>query len=323
MIIDIHSHIVDRGYLQSLTDLWGLEASSPSPGHTLLRKDGHTVAWYRDEMFDPDHRLREMDRKGIDRRVISLSTPEVYPWPKDEQIALSRKINDTIAGMCKAHPDRFTGLASLPLVDVDASLKELDRCLGELNMAGVMIGSNVEGIPMNDPGFEAIWERLNRDRIPVFEHPMFPKNTDGMEEFELPLRVGFVFDTTLAVTRMIYGGVFERYPDFPYIMAHTGGTLLMVIQRLDNGYRIFPDCREHITKPPSHFAKKLYYDSASFFAPALKMAYDYLGPDQILWGTDDPYIDSDTAHVRELNLPGDDEAKVLGGNAARLLGLAD
>ena len=321
MKIDIHSHIVERHYIDSLKDLLGLAVQCPAPGHTLLRRDGHTVAWYRDEMFDPEFRLREMDRKGIDIRVLSLSTPNVYCWPRDAQIKMARLMNDATMRLCGAHPDRFAGLASLPLIDIDASLTELNRTRDELKMVGVMIGSNVAGLPMNDPKFEPLWCRINELKLPVFEHPMFPAHIGDMEEFELPLRVGFVFDTTLAVTRMIYSGIFERYPDFPYIMAHTGGTLLMVIQRLDNGYYLFPDCREHITKPPSHFAKQLYYDTASFFGPALRMAYDYVGADHLLFGTDDPFINSDTKHVENMSFDAGDEVKILGANAARLLNL--
>jgi len=106
----------------------------------------------------------------------------------------------------------------------------------------VIIGSNVAGMQVNDPRFEPVWARLDALRLPVFEHPMFPPNMQK-EQFELPLRVGFIFDTTTAAARLIYSGIFERYPNFPYIMAHTGGALLMLLQRLDNGYRLFPDCR--------------------------------------------------------------------------------
>ena len=120
---------------------------------------------------------------------------------------------------------------------------------------------------------------------------------------------------------MIYAGIFERYPNFPYIMAHTGGALLTILERLDNGYRIFPDCRKYITRLPSEFAKHLYYDSCSFFGPALRMAHELVGADHILWGSDDPYIGADTKHVDDLPISAEDKAKILGGNAARLLNI--
>jgi aminocarboxymuconate-semialdehyde decarboxylase len=317
---DIHAHFVDRAYLEDLRALWRLTAQKTSDGKTLLRKDGYTAVWFRDDMFDIDHRLREMDRKEIDIRVLSLSTPNVYPWDAADQVPLTRRVNDALAGICRSHPDRFAGLASLPLKDIDASLSELDRVL-DLGMKGVMIGSNVDGAALNDSRFEPLWQKINRLRLPVFEHPMFPTHTDDMREFELPLRVGLIFDTTLCVTRLIYSGVFERYADFPYIAAHTGGALLMMLDRLDNGYRVFPDCREHISKPPSEYARRLYYDTAAFGAPALMLAMECAGSGHLLFGTDDPYIDSDAGHVERLPISDRDKTAILGENLAALLNL--
>lgn len=321
MRIDVHAHLVDRDYLEALTRLGGLRAERTGDGKTLLRRDGYTVAWSRADMFDIGHRLREMDRNGIDIRILSLSTPNVYPWGGAEQVKMARLVNDALARLVRAHPDRFVGLASLPLHDTRAALEELERARGALGMKGVIIGSNVDGMAMNDARMEPVWARLNALRLPVFEHPMFPKDTSALGEFELPLRVGLIFDTTLAATRMIYGGVFARYPDFPYIMGHTGGALLTIVERLDNGYRLFPDCRKFITKPPSEFARKLYYDTCAFYAPALMMAIESVGTGQLLFGTDDPYIDADASHVERLTI--DDSAKtaILGGNAARLFGI--
>ena len=321
MRIDVHAHIVERDYLEALQRLAGLTAERTADGKTLLRRDGYTMAWTRADMFDVDRRLSEMDRKGIDVRVLSLSTPNVYPWRGAEQVRIARAINDALARMVRAHPDRFVGLASLPLADTGAALAELERSVGELGMKGVVIGSNVDGMAMNDARLEPVWARLNALRLPVFEHPMFPKDTSGLGEFELPLRVGLVFDTTLAATRMIYGGVFERYPDFPYILGHTGGALLTILERLDNGYRLFPDCRKFIARPPSEFAKKLYYDTCAFYAPALRMAIDSVGVSQLLFGTDDPYIDADVGHVERLAIGAEEKTAILGGNAARLFGL--
>ncbi len=322
MKIDVHSHILDRDYVQALVDLKGLTAQAGDRGQTLLRHGKATYLWYRDEMFDTDDRLRRMDDAGIDIRLLSLSTPSVYEWEGADQVEAARRINDATARVVHGHPDRFGGIGTLPWGGgAEAALTELERITGDLGLAGVAVGSNIGGTTLDDPVLEPIWARINELRLPVFEHPMFPVNTAGMDAFELPLRVGFVFDTTLALTRMIYAGVFERYPDFPYIVAHTGGALLTILERLDNGYRLFPDCREKISKLPSEYARKLYYDTCSFYGPALRMALEIVGPEQLLWGSDDPFIGADDAHVQSLDIPDAQKALIVGGNAATVFGL--
>jgi aminocarboxymuconate-semialdehyde decarboxylase len=319
--IDIHAHVVDRKYVDALQHDLSLAVEMTAAGQTLMRRDGYTFLWHRESMFDIEGRLRTMDLQGVDMRVLSLSTPNVYEWRGERQIEMARHMNDVTAALVRAHPKRFAGLGSLPLDDVSASLEELDRITGELELCGVMIGSNVAGVPVNHPRFEPVWARIDALRLPVFEHPMFPANT-RQEEFEMPLRIGFVFDTTAAAARLIYSGIFERYPNFPYILAHTGGALLMLLERLDNGYRLFPDCRKHIDRLPSEYATRLYYDTCSFFGPALKMACELVGPEHLLWGSDDPFIGADAVHVEAMPLPSADKAMILGGNAARLLKLS-
>jgi aminocarboxymuconate-semialdehyde decarboxylase len=321
MNIDVHSHIVDRQYLDDLVSTLGLETESTGDGKTLFRRHGCTVAWSRTDMFEADQRLIEMDQKDIAVRILSLSAPNVYLWDKASQPDAARHINDVLAKLCRQHPDRFIGLASLPLKDIEGSLVELDRCIHELGMKGVIIGSNVDGLQLDDPKFDPIWARINQLRLPVFEHPMFPNNSAGFEGFELPLRLGLIFDTTLSATRLIYSGVFERYPDFPYIMAHTGGALLMALARLDNGYRLFPDCRRYINKLPSEYAKRLYYDTTAFDEKALIFALNTVGPQRLLFGTDDPFIAADTSHVTKLPISAADQKQILGANAVRIFGL--
>jgi aminocarboxymuconate-semialdehyde decarboxylase len=319
--IDIHAHFVDRHYLDDLTRVMRLDSEPTADGKTLLREHGATIAWTRPDMFDVEHRLADMAQKKIATRILSVSAPNVYPWPAAEQVAIARHVNDALSRYCRAYPKQFIGLASLPLADVDASLREIDRAVNELGLRGMAIGSNIGGVPLNDARFEPLWAKINALRLPVVEHPMFPPNTADMGEFELPLRVGLMFDTTLMAARMIYAGIFERYPDFPFVLAHTGAALIMLMERLDNGYRLFPDCRKFIDKLPSEYGKRLYYDSCAFGEQALMFAISAIGTGQILFGTDDPFIGSDTAHVASLPISEADKAAILGGNAARLFGL--
>src|SRR5580692_10401799 len=262
MKVDVHSHIVDRKYLDDLVSTLGLETESTSDGKRLFRRNGSTVAWSRPDMFEIDQRLREMDKKEIAVRVMSLSAPNIYLWDDADQIEAARHINDALRKLCRQHPDRFIGLASLPLKDIEGSLVELDRCISELDMKGVIIGSNIDGLQLDDPKFHPIWARINELRLPVFEHPMFPNNSAGLEGFELPLRLGLIFDTTLCAT------------------------LLITLARLDNGYRLFPDCRRYINKLPSEYAKRLYYDTTAFDEKALSFALNVVGPERLLFGTD-------------------------------------
>ena len=320
-IIDSHAHILDREYLNALAAFMGLSSSTTEAGQTLLRKGGATVAWHKESFFDLQARIAEMDRQGIAMRILSLSSPSVYEWPADEQVRMARYINDQMARACNQHPTRFQGLATLPLGDTAAALSELDRSLDELGLIGVAIGSNVGGKPLNHPDLEPVWQAINRRRVPVIEHPMLPLGSEHMDEFELPLRVGFVYDTTTAVARMIYGGVFERYPDFPFIIAHTGGALLSLLERLDNGYRLFPDCRKHISTLPSDYARRLYYDTCSFYGPVLEMARSIVGAERLLWGADDPFIGAGPGHVQNLDFTAQEKDLILGGNAQRIFAL--
>lgn len=321
MKIDIHSHIFDHGYFDALLQDMPLTKEISAAGQTLLRKDGYTYMWWKDSFYDMEHRISVMDKQGIGMRALSLSSPNVYDWSGNRQVEMARYINDATAKVVAAHPDRFFGIGNLPLSDIGASLSELDRLVDVQGIKGVMVGSNVAGMQLNHSRFEPIWARLDALRMPVFEHPMFPPNM-GKEEFEMPLRLGFVFDTTTCATRMIYSGIFERYPNFPYIMAHTGGALLMLLERLDNGYRLFDDCRKYINKLPSEYAKNLYYDTASFYAPSLMMAHSIVGADHILFGSDEPMIGPDTSLIDGLPISDADKAKIVGKNAARIFGIA-
>jgi aminocarboxymuconate-semialdehyde decarboxylase len=322
MKIDVHAHFVNAEFYDELTRLPGIFVRDTGDGRHELRLGNTTYMWRKEEWFRPDHCLSDMDRKGIDMRLLSFSAPNVHSFPTDRQPALARSLNDALLRKCDTAPDRLRALCCLPLADIEEAFKELDRVRGSAMFAGVSMGSSLDAVPLNHPRLEPIWARFDQLRIPVVEHPMYPANTSGLDEYELPIRLGFIYETTTALTRMIYGGVFERYPNFPYVVAHTGGALLVLLERLDNGYRIFPDCRQHISKLPSHYAQQLYYDTCSFSAEAILLAHRLIGADRLLFGTDYPYIDTGSDHVTTLPIPTKERSAILGANAVRLFGLA-
>ncbi len=323
MRIDVHAHFVNERFYTAIEGIAGIVMRETEPGVSELRLGSTSYAWKRAAWFDEDHCLRDMDAKGIDMRVLSLTSPNVHVFDRLGQIELARRLNDDMLVYCERRPDRFRALCALPLADIEASLAELDRVRGHQLFSGVAMGSSLDGVPLNHKSLEPIWARLDALRCPVVEHPVYPANTAGLDEYELPIRVGFMFETTVALTRMIYAGIFERYPNFPYIVAHTGAALLMLLERLDNGYRIFPDCRKDITQLPSVYAKRLYYDTCSYSTEAQMLAHAIVGPDRLMFGTDYPYIGfGDTSHVTKLPISDAEKAAILGGNAARVFGLS-
>ena len=322
MRIDVHAHFVNERFYDAIQTIPGITIRSNEPGASELRFGNTSYAWRREEWFDPDHCLRDMDAKGIDMRLLSLTSPNVHVFAPAAQIALARDLNDDTLAYCERRPDRYRALLSLPLADIPAALAELDRVRQHSLFCGVAMGSSLDKVPLNHKSLEPVWARLDALKIPVVEHPVYPANTEGLDEYELPIRVGFMFETTVALTRMIYAGIFERYPNFPYIVAHTGAALLMLMERLDNGYRIFPDCRKDITRLPSTFMKQLYYDSCSYSLDAQMLAHRMVGPERLLFGTDYPYIaHGDPSHVEQLPISDADKRAILGGNAQRVFGL--
>jgi aminocarboxymuconate-semialdehyde decarboxylase len=320
MIIDVHAHQIEPIFFDALKSLPGVTVRVNPDRFSYLLKDGKTWLPFRPEMFDPDHLIGEMDRKGIDISVLSLNTPSVYILESPLREDLSRRLNDALMTRHRRNPDRVFGFATLPLPDVEASLKELERVADAPGIVGIAIGSNVGGVALDDRRLEPVWARIAALGLPLCEHPMLPTFADAMPGYALPIRVGFPFDTTLCVTRMIYGGVFERHPDLRFIVPHTGSAFLGLLERLDHGFHLFHECREHITQLPSVFARKnLYYDTCSFSKSFIEMAVKEIGIDRFLFGTDYPYIVEDPGYVRALDLPPEQKEMIFSGNAKRLL----
>jgi aminocarboxymuconate-semialdehyde decarboxylase len=321
MKIDVHSHQIEKFFHDTLASLPGVTVKVNPDRFSYLLKDGKTWLPFRPEMFDPDHLIREMDRKGIDISILSMNTPSVYIFEKKLRIDLSRRLNDSIVARAKRNPGRVRGFATLPLPDVEGALAELERIKDAPGVVGIGVGSNFDGVALDDGSLEPVWARISELGLPVSEHPMLPTFASHMPGYALPIRVGFPFDTTLCVTRMIYGGVFERHPKLRFIGPHTGSAFIGLLERLDHGFYLFHECREHITKLPSVFAKtNLYYDTCSFSKSFIEMAIREIGVDRFLFGTDYPFIIEGPGYIEALDLPHAQKAMIFGDNALKLFG---
>ena len=323
MIIDAHTHFFPPGYLEALR-------RGPEPyalgrdaeGRTLLTLHGARIVTLTREMTAPEDRLRDMERFGVDLQIVSVTTPNVYFGPPARRRDLARMANDGLADLVRRFPGRFAAMASLPLGEPEAAIRELDRAVLELGMVGVILGSNAGGRYLDAPELHPLLERAQALEVPILVHPMPPADADATFARGLVPLLGFVFDTSISVARMVLAGVFERLPRLTMVLGHLGGTLPYLIQRLDNGYRAYPEAREALPHPPSHYLKRLYYDTVSFSIPSLECALGAVGAEQIVMGTDYPHVIGDTRaavqSVRALGLADAAVAGILGGTAAAL-----
>jgi aminocarboxymuconate-semialdehyde decarboxylase len=247
----------------------------------------------------------------------------VYFASDENSLALAKTTNDHLSALCEEHPDRLLCLASVPLNNPHLALLELDRAIHGLGMNGLIIGSNINGQPLNSREFWPFFEEVDRLGLAVLIHPMSPAGVEHMGEYGLAPLVGFVFDTTMAVTRMVYEGMMEAFPNINFIVAHLGGAIPYLLERINNGYRAYPECRENLGVLPSEYLKRLYYDTVSFHEPALMCAYHTVGAEHMVLGSDYPHVigsmSEAVASLESLELADDEKAMMLGRNALRIL----
>jgi aminocarboxymuconate-semialdehyde decarboxylase len=321
MKIDFHCHAFPAECFQTLKKYY--------PDVVELQEDnqGRLYAiWANTRLPSWDHcqRLADIDRAGVDIEI--LSNPPIYSRVDEHSPELCRMVNDALAESCKRDPDRFKAFAHIPFNDMDAALKELARAVDELGFVGVLITSNVGGRYLHTPEFFPFWEEVNRRRIPVFMHP---SHSPYYHDDEPPTLLSFPFDTTLSATKLVYGGLFERFPDTVLILAHLGGTLPYLAQRVDLGFDepAFFAGSKQISRRPSEYMQKLYVDTAlGWSRRAFNCARDLVGIDHIVYGTDyfivgTKFMDWTNEFLDGLDLSSIEREKVYSQNAARILNL--
>jgi len=270
----------------------------------------------------------DMDEYGIDIQIVGLTAPGVEVIPKPDAIIWSKKINDYLSKMCQDYKGKFYALASLPFQDVKESLKELERAYRELGVKGIMMFSNIKGVPIYSKKFFPIYEAAEDYDLPIFIHPAPPLTTKVMSKIRMPLPLyGFILDTTMAVTGLIFEGVLEKFPKLKIIHAHLGGIFPYLVGRIDDCFKTYSkDLGFSLKELPSQYYKRnVYVDSISFHLPAMKCALEYLGSDHILIGTDYAHPiggpERIIRYVKDLGLSKKDYERILWRNAANIFKL--
>jgi aminocarboxymuconate-semialdehyde decarboxylase len=275
---------------------------------------------------DIAYRQDVLDEQGVATQVISLTTPGTHVDPAPVAIKLAAITNDAFARVARERKGRFVPLATLPLCDPAASVKELVRSMDTLGMPGAMLFSNVNGTGLDDQRFWPVYEAANDRDAVLMIHPTYPVGVEAMREYWLMPLNGFLFDTTLAASKLVFSGVVKRYPRIRWVLGHLGGTIPYLAERLDRGYRAFSECRAHIDEPPTAYLKRhFWYDTVNFAAGPLKLAIEFAGAGHVLAGSDYPHMIGSIPlmleAIRGLPIPESDQAAIFGGNAAQLLRL--
>jgi aminocarboxymuconate-semialdehyde decarboxylase len=324
-IVDFHNHYYPPSYLKALESGGSAVRVDYDPaGNPRLHYPGdYNIAVPGQR--DLDVRERMLAENGIDMQVLTLTTPGTHVETPGNAIRLAALVNDAFADARSSRASRFTALATLPLNDPAASVRELQRAMRELHLPGAMLFSNVNGTALADQSFWPLYEAANDSNAVLYIHPTHPVGVEAMTEYWLMPLVGFLFDTTLAAAKLAFAGVFERFPKIRWVLAHLGGAIPYLGERLDRGFRAFKECRVNIDRPPSEYLKLCYFDTVNFDRRALELAISFAGADRLLAGSDyahqigSPRLMLES--IRTLEVPESDRDAILGGNAVRLLGL--
>ena len=324
--VDIHCHISTPEAEPLVRDLFTPEKEPFRRFATAETRQltQQQFAALQPKLTDPQERLQDMDRMGIDIQAISPGPNQFYYWTDGELgLKLARMQNDRVAEIVRSHPDRFVGMGTLPLQDTEKAVQELERVVQELGFHAVEISSNVAGTDLDDPRFEPFWAKVQELDVLVFIHPVGFTDAARMKDYYLNNIIGQPLEEAVFVSRLIFSGVLERYPNLKIVVGHGGGYLPYYPGRMDHAYKVRPECKKHISRPPSEYLKKLYFDTIVYQEPSLEYLMRYAGSDHVLLGTDYPFDMGETDPVGFINklksVSQIEREKILGGNAMRLL----
>lgn len=324
--MDIHTHVVPENFPISPTG--GSAWPSMLPAHACHRHvmiSGQVFRTVPDKCWDGRSRLLDMDELGIERQVLS-PMPELLSYWLDGRDAavLTRHLNEQIAGMVHAHPERFSGLGAVPLQDPELAIDELEHAVKRLGLAGIEIGTNINGTPIGAPEFEPFFAAAAELGAAIFVHPLRPC---GMERLVGPIMLeqvlAFPCETGLAAASLLTGGTLARHPSLRIALSHGGGSFAALAARLDHAWGIFPALREQMHEAPLATAKRFYFDSLVYHPTLLRSQIALFGATQTMIGSDYPFVIQEAdprQRIAELDFDPQTLDLLCRGNALRWLG---
>jgi predicted TIM-barrel fold metal-dependent hydrolase len=319
--IDCQSHLFSEDFLALLA------RRKQSPYVVREGGDRYVVVneWRRRIL--PKHsnviaKLEDMDRAGIRMAALSINDPGPELFGKDSP-AMAVLLNDFVADTVRRHPGRFFGLGVLPFNMPDSMLRELDRCLTKLGMKGLLLYSNLDGHFPDEEPFRQLFNEAERRGVPILLHPACPMTYAATKGYEMAAGLGLMFDTTIALCRLILSGVLENHPNLKLVCPHVGGALPYLVGRVDHQTMVLKRGAENIRKAPSQYLRQVWFDTVTPIGLAIKYVWEFAGPDKLLYSSDHPWVDPQliVQQVESQKLPPDDLDKLYSRNARALFKL--
>lgn len=328
MRVDFHTHIIPENFSE-LTQRFGgekwptLERTCACGANIMIA--GKVFREVTDQVWDAEKRIKDMEREGVDIQVLSPIPVTFSYWaPAEQAEVLARVQNDFIADLVNQYPTKFIGLGAVPLQNVEVAIREMDRCKHELGLSGIEIGTNVNGVNLDDPQFIEFFEMAEKWEVPLFIHPWETLGKERMPRHNLMYTVGMPSETALAGASLILGGIMDKFPKLKVCLAHGGGALPYLLPRLDQGWKVWPHLRL-LDKPPSHYAKQFYYDSLVNEPVNLNYLLQNFGHERIIMGSDYPFLLREIPPGKVIDdtvgLSKEQTEAMLGKNALRFLNI--
>ena len=328
--IDIHAHLMPQCLWRTVDagHAWHGIRYEPGNGPGVVVNQEKRIAITPKLRFTPEERIQDMEAQGVDVQVISIHTPLFsYHLEPAQGRQLARDVNDEIAAMTRQWPQRFAGLATLPVQDVGAAVDELDRAVHVLGLKGAELDTVVHGHTWDEPHFLPLFKAAEAMGAVLFFHPQQQDNLllQRTDRYGLANSIGVIVEDTLIVATLIFGGILDACPDLKACIAHGGGPACFGMGRLDRGWQVRSEARRHILKPPGTYQRRLYYDCITDSEAALRFLLDQVGADRVVLGSDWPFVrwePSPVAWVQGLqSLTQAEKDKILWQNLEQLLGL--